>query len=73
MIVAKVPPAPGDADAPLQILVSNVDHDDYVGRLGIGRIVAGAVRANQTVGVLKDGKNLKATVKVLSTVEGLKR
>jgi GTP-binding protein len=73
MIVAKVPPAPGDPDGPLQILVSNVDHDEYVGRLGIGRIVSGAVRANQTVGVLKDGRNLKGTVKVLSTVEGLKR
>jgi GTP-binding protein len=72
-ILAKVPPAPGDADAPLQILISNVDHDDYVGRLAIGRIVAGSVRANQPVGVIKDGRTIKATVKVLSTFEGLKR
>jgi GTP-binding protein len=72
-IVAKVPPAPGDPEAPLQILVSNVDHDDYVGRLGIGRIVAGTVRANQPVGILKDGRNIKGSIKVLSTVEGLKR
>ena len=42
--------------APLQILVSNVDHDDYVGRLAIGRIVAGTVRANQPVGIIKDGR-----------------
>ncbi len=73
LILEKVPPAPGDPDAPLQILVSNVDHDDYVGRLAIGRIVAGTVRANQTVGVIKDGRTVKATVKVLSTFEGLKR
>jgi GTP-binding protein len=72
-IVAKVPPAPGDPEAPLQVLVSNVDHDDYVGRLGIGRIVAGTLRANQPVGVLKDGRNIKGSIKVLSTVEGLKR
>jgi GTP-binding protein len=72
-IVAKVPPAPGDPDAPLQILISNVDHDDYIGRLGIGRIVAGTIRANQPVGVLKDGRNIKGSIKVLSTVEGLKR
>src|SRR5580698_1796593 len=65
-ILQHVPPAPGDATAPLQILVSNVDHDDYVGRLAIGRIVAGAVRANQTVGIVKDGRTVKATVKVLS-------
>jgi GTP-binding protein len=73
LILAKVPPAPGDPEAPLQILVSNVDHDEYVGRLAIGRIVAGTVRANQTVGIIKDGRTVKATVKVLSVFEGLKR
>jgi GTP-binding protein len=73
LILEKVPPAPGDPDAPLQILVSNVDHDEYVGRLAIGRIVAGSVRANQSVGIIKDGRTVKATVKVLSTFEGLKR
>jgi len=73
LILDKVPPAPGDPEAPLQILVSNVDHDDYVGRLAIGRIVAGTVRANQSVGIIKDGSTVKATVKVLSTFEGLKR
>jgi GTP-binding protein len=72
-IIEKIPPAPGDPDGPLQILVSNVDHDDYVGRLAIGRIVSGSVRANQPVGVVKDGRTLKSTVKVLSTFEGLKR
>jgi GTP-binding protein len=73
LILDKVPPAPGDPDAPLQILVSNVDHDDYVGRLAIGRIVTGTVRANQNVGVIKDGRTVKAAVTVLSTFEGLKR
>jgi GTP-binding protein len=73
LILEKVPPPAGDADAPLQILVSNVDHDEYVGRLAIGRIVGGTVRANQPVGIIKDGRTVKATVKVLSTFEGLKR
>ncbi|HEY6462737.1 MAG TPA: GTP-binding protein, partial [Polyangiaceae bacterium] len=72
-ILDKVPVAPGDPDAPLQILVSNVDHDDYVGRLGIGRIVSGTVSANQLVGLVKDGRTVKSAVKVLSTFEGLKR
>ncbi len=72
-ILQYVPPAPGDATAPLQILVCNVDHDDYVGRLAIGRIVAGTVRANQAVGVVKHGVAVKSTVKVLQTFEGLKR
>jgi GTP-binding protein len=73
MILEKVPLAPGDPDAPLQILVSNVDHDDYVGRLAIGRVVAGTVTANQPIGVVKDGRTVKAAVKVLSTFEGLRR
>jgi GTP-binding protein len=72
-ILDAIPPAPGDPDAPLQILVGNIDHDDYVGRLAIGRIVAGRVSANQAVGVVKDGRTVKATVKVLSTFEGLRR
>ncbi|HTQ44661.1 MAG TPA: translational GTPase TypA [Polyangiaceae bacterium] len=73
MILEKVPPAPGDADAPLQVLVSNIDHDDYVGRLAIGRVVAGTISANEPVGVIKDGSLVKSAVKVLSTFEGLKR
>jgi GTP-binding protein len=73
MILEKVPPPKADPSAPLQILVNNIDHDDYVGRLGIGRIAAGTIRANQQVGILKDGRTVKATVKVLTTFEGLKR
>ena len=73
LILAKVPPAAGDPALPLQILINNLDHDDYVGRLAIGRIVAGTARANQPVLVLKDGAVLKGNIKVLSTFEGLKR
>jgi GTP-binding protein len=73
LIIDTVPPAPGDPDLPLQILVNNLDHDDYTGRLAIGRIVAGKVKANQQVGIIKDGTVTKGTVKVLSTFEGLRR
>src|SRR5580698_10371967 len=72
-ILARVPPAPGDPDLPLQILVSNIDHDDYVGRLAVGRVVAGRVAANQAVGVIKAGSTVKGVIKMLSTYEGLKR
>ncbi|MDP9036557.1 MAG: translational GTPase TypA [Myxococcota bacterium] len=72
-ILERVPPAPCEPDAPLQVLVTNIDHDDYVGRLAIGRIVAGTVRSNQIVGLVKDGTSLKSTIKVLATFEGLKR
>jgi GTP-binding protein len=73
MILAKVPPPKGDPTAPLQIVVNNIDHDDYVGRLAIGRIAQGTIKANQSVAVLKDGSKMKAAIKVLNTFEGLKR
>ena len=73
LIVKHIPSATGDATAPLQIIVNNLDHDDYTGRLAIGRVVAGTVKANQAVGIIKDGASLKGSIKVLSTVEGLKR
>ena len=72
-ILEKVPPPKGDPNGPLQILINNIDHDDYVGRLGIGRISSGTIKANQQIGLLKDGRKVKAYVKVLSTFEGLKR
>jgi GTP-binding protein len=72
-ILQHVPVAPGDPERPLQILINNLDHDDYVGRLAIGRVVAGVARPNQPVGIVKDGTVVKGAIKVLSTFEGLKR
>ncbi len=72
-ILEKVPPPKGDPNGPLQILINNLDHDDYVGRLAIGRISQGTLKANQPVGIIKDGTKTKGAIKVLSTFEGLKR
>jgi GTP-binding protein len=73
-ILEKVAPPSGDPSGPLQILVNNLDHDDYIGRLAIGRVVSGTVRANSQVVVLKEGENrVKGAIKVLATFEGLKR
>ena len=72
-ILEKVPPPKGDPTGPLQIVINNIDHDEYVGRLAIGRIASGTIKANQNVGVLKDGPKNRATIKVLATFEGLKR
>ncbi len=73
LILKAVPPAPGNIEEPLQILVNNLAHDDYLGRLAIGRVVAGKVRANQSIGILKDGRVAKGSIKLLTTFEGLKR
>jgi GTP-binding protein len=72
-ILARIPAPRGDAADPLQILVSNIEHDDYVGRLAIGRIVGGAVRHNQPIGILKEDRRMRCAVKALFTFEGLKR
>ena len=73
-IVERIPPAPGDPSAPLQFLVCNLDHDDYVGRLAVGRLVEGTLRTGQTVAVLgESGPPQRGAIKVLYGFDGLKR
>ncbi len=48
-ILEYIPSPEGDADAPLQLLVSSIDYNDFVGRIGIGRIERGRIRQNQEV------------------------
>src|SRR5229473_2151055 len=73
-ILKKIPPAPGNADGPLQLLVSAVDYNDYVGRLGIGRIQRGRIRQGEDVVlILRDGTPKKGRVLKLTIFEGLKR
>jgi GTP-binding protein len=52
-IIEHVPPPPGDAAAPFQMLVSTIDHSPYLGRLGIGRIERGTVRLGDAVALLR--------------------
>src|SRR5205814_4231905 len=73
-ILKKIPPPPGNAEGPLQLLVSAVDYIDYVGRLGIGRIQRGKIRQGEDVVlILRDGTQKKGRVSKLTIFEGLKR
>jgi GTP-binding protein len=73
-IVEHVPPPKGDPDAPLQMLVANLDASDYLGRIAIGRIFNGTVKLNDQVAVLKlDGSVQQTKVTKLFAFEGLKR
>ena len=47
-IISAVPAPGGDDEGPLQVLFSTLDYDDYVGRIGVGRIQSGRIRRNQT-------------------------
>jgi GTP-binding protein len=73
-ILKRIPPPPGYADAPLQLLVSAIDYNDYVGRLGIGRIQRGKLRqAEDVVLILRDGTHKKGRITRLTAFEGLRR
>ncbi len=73
-ILKEVPAPKGDVDAPLQVLFSSLDYDDYVGRMGIGRIERGTIRQNEPLVLCKaDGSEEKVKVSKLYVYEGLAR
>jgi GTP-binding protein len=73
-IVDHVPPPRGNPEAPLQMLVANLDSSDYLGRIAIGRIFNGVVRLNDPVAVLKlDRSEQQTRVTKLFAFDGLKR
>ncbi|MEO7329697.1 MAG: translational GTPase TypA [Minicystis sp.] len=72
-ILERIPAPSGDPDGPLQMIVCNTTHDDYVGRLAVGRVVRGTLRSGDELIVLGDGEQHKGTVKKLFVFEGLKR
>src|SRR5689334_5420424 len=73
-IVNHVPPPRGNPEAPLQLLVANLDSSDYLGRIAIGRIFNGRVKIGDQVGVCKLTGHMQATkVTKLYAFEGLKR
>ncbi len=64
----------GDIDGPLQILFSSLDYDDYLGRIGVGRVERGSVKAGQTVSICKqDGTHQNVKIVKLYQFDGLKR
>ena len=74
MIINEVPAPQGEMNGPLQILFSNIDYDDYVGRIGVGRVERGSVKVNQSVVLCrKDGGTNNVRITKLYQFEGLKR
>ena len=72
-IVRTVPPPTGDTSRPLQFLVHNTEHDEYVGKLAIGRIHQGVMRAGQPIALLKEDKTVQSKVGTIFSFEGMKR
>jgi GTP-binding protein len=73
-IIAHVPAPELDATAPLQALITTLDYSDYVGRIGIGRVFAGILRAKQTLAVIdRYGNCTTQRVSQLFRFDGLGR
>jgi len=75
MILNEVPAPVGEADGPTQVLFSNIDYDDYVGRIGIGRVERGSIKVGQTVTICGGAEDTRKNARVtkLYQFEGLKR
>ena len=73
-IIRTIPAPRYDRNSPLQMLILNLAYSDYVGRLAIGRVVNGNVRARQDVGLARlDGTIVRTRVTNLYVFEGLQR
>ena len=73
-VLKTMPASSGEVDLPLQILVANLDYNDYVGRLAIGRVFNGKVKIGDQVAVIKiDGELQKTKITQLYSFEGLKQ
>ena len=73
-IVETIPAPTYDADAPLQMLILNLDYSEFVGRLAIGRIINGSLKTRQDVVLVqRDGTQVKSRVTNLYVYEGLER
>ena len=73
-IIDKIDAPKVDISGPMQLLVSNISYDDYLGRIAIGRVERGVIKVGQNVVTCKDeGKNVPGKIAKLFTYEGLKR
>ncbi|MBQ8599841.1 MAG: translational GTPase TypA [Clostridia bacterium] len=75
-ILDQIPAPEGEEDQPLQMLVSSIDYNDFVGRIGIGRIERGVIHQNEEVAVCnfhEQGIIRKGRVQALFAIEGLNR
>ena len=72
-IINYIKPPKCEMDGPMQLLVSNIDYDDYLGRIAVGRVERGTITAGQAVSVCKEEKTIQGKLAKLFTYEGLKR
>ncbi len=75
-IVNYIEPPKGDEEGPLQMLISSIDYNEYVGRIGIGRVERGSIKVNQQVTVCdytESKKSYNSKIVSLLQIQGLNR
>ncbi|WP_291580803.1 translational GTPase TypA [Clostridium sp. UBA6640] len=73
-IIEHVEPPKGELDAPLQLLITSLDYNEYVGKIGVGKVIRGTIKKNQNVALMrKDGTIKNVKISNLYTYNGLKR
>lgn len=73
-IIKEIEAPESDVDAPLQCIFSSLDYDDYIGRIGVGRVKRGTVKVNDKVVLCKqDGTRENVKISRLYQFDGLKR
>ena len=75
-IINHIPAPSGDAEAPLQLLVSTIDYNDFVGRIGVGKIDNGTIKVNQEVLLVNhhdDTKHARVKITKLYEFDGLNK
>ncbi|MGL5124296.1 MAG: translational GTPase TypA [Fusobacteriaceae bacterium] len=73
-IINHVPDPEGTPEAPLQFLIANIEYDNYVGKIGVGRVYNGTIKKNQDIMLIKrDGKQVKGKISMIYGYEGLKK
>lgn len=73
VLIKEIPAPNGDTDGPLQFMVTTLDYDDYVGKIAVGRIVRGRMKAGQQVAIMNGESTRKARIGRLYTYNGLNR
>ena len=62
-----------DEDGTMQMLISNIDYDDYVGRIGVGRLERGTIKVGMQVAICKEDKTIQGKIAKVYTHVGLKK
>lgn len=72
-LIKEIPAPEGDADGPLQFMTTTLDYDNFIGKIAVGRIVRGKMKAGQQVVIMNGEETRKGRIGKLYTYNGLQR